>query len=172
MLHIDDASKLPPSLGEGINTLRDVIYNLEAVSDFEDLGTAIQDLVDKVQIGDLNGRPVILTLEATGGRYKSKIEAQCYRIMEEGLTNALAHSDAGRVSISGGLYPRQIELVIRDDGKGFDVPPGIGVLPLLKAQHYGLATMKQRAAMIGGALYIDSSDEGTLIRFYWRDPSA
>jgi len=168
MLHIEDSSTLPDSLGEGVNTLRDVIYDLEAVSDFESLGTAMQDLVDKAQVGDLEGRPIILSLETADGRYDSKVEAQCYRIGEEALTNALVHGEASRISISGGLYLRQIELVIRDDGTGFDVPPEIGVLPLLKAQHYGLATMKQRAAMIGGALYIDSSDEGTIIRFYWK----
>jgi signal transduction histidine kinase len=51
--------------------------------------------------------------------------------------------------------------VIRDDGRGFgDVNP----LDARQPGHLGLASMRERAAIAGGQLAIDSSDDGTEVR--------
>ena len=77
------------------------------------------------------------------------------RILQEALTNAAKHSEATEVDVSlaraahGGAH-----CVIRDNGRGFDVDE------LLRdpssRQGFGLRTMKERAASIGGDARIES----------------
>ena len=63
---------------------------------------------------------------------------------------------------SGGIEGGHVELIIRDDGRGFDVdsvPPG----------HFGLGIMQERAASIGTVLEVDSEPGGgTEVRVIWK----
>ncbi len=60
------------------------------------------------------------------------------------------HSDDGHV-----------ELAVIDDGRGFGAVSPLGPR---EPGHLGLASMRERAAMVGGDLSIDSSDGGTAVR--------
>jgi len=89
-----------------------------------------------------------------------------YRITQEALDNTASHSKANRVSLSLTKKNGFIDLVILDNGQGFDVETTLyGGGP---QRGFGLSSMKERAALSGGSLHIQSaSTKGTTIRASW-----
>ena len=77
-------------------------------------------------------------------------EAQTlFRIADETLTNVERHAAAQRVAVRLAFGHDRIDLVIRDDGVGFD-PAAVD------PDRYGLTGMRERAAMIGATLKVNS----------------
>lgn len=79
-------------------------------------------------------------------------------LFKEAMRNALRHSGCRRAELSVALCGRRLEVLLRDDGQGFSPERRNG-------QGEGLETMRRRAERLGGRLTIDSSPEGTLVRF-------
>ena len=75
---------------------------------------------------------------------------------QEALHNALRHAGAGAVCLRLARTPRRVTLEVGDNGHGFapEAPSG-GV---------GLASMRERAASVGGTLTVKSGADGTLVR--------
>ena len=77
-------------------------------------------------------------------------EAQTlFRIAEEALTNVERHAAARQVAVRLAFGNDRIDLVIRDDGVGFD-PAAVD------PDRYGLTGIRERAAMIGATLKVNS----------------
>jgi signal transduction histidine kinase/ABC-type uncharacterized transport system substrate-binding protein len=72
-----------------------------------------------------------------------------YRIMQEGLRNVARHAQASRVEVRLRCFDGGLQLSIRDDGVGFDTARRAG-------GSLGLASMQQRATLVGGKMHIDS----------------
>jgi signal transduction histidine kinase len=102
-----------------------------------------------------------ISLTTSGNIYKldGKIELILFRIIQEGLNNIIKHSNASIILIHAGYLPNELQVIIKDDGNGFDVLPGGGY----KEQGSGLLNMKNRAELIGGMFEIVSSIQGTTI---------
>jgi len=85
-----------------------------------------------------------------------RAELAVYRVAQEALHNALRHSGAGLVRVCLTRSARRVVLEVADDGHGFagEAPPG----------GLGLASMRERAAAVGGALAIRSGSTGTVVR--------
>ena len=80
-------------------------------------------------------------------------EAQAlYRIAEEALSNVERHAEAQRVNVRLDFGADRIDLIVHDDGTGFD--PG-----MVDLERYGLTGMRERAHMIGGEINITSYPE-------------
>jgi len=79
-------------------------------------------------------------------------------VLQESLANTLKHAKANTAIVQLRFDERTCELVVRDDGRGFDVnkPPPIG--------HYGLLNMQERARRVGGLARVDSVEgSGTTV---------
>jgi signal transduction histidine kinase len=96
-------------------------------------------------------------------------QLQCFRIMQECLTNIEKHAQAGEaaVLVSNGApgtgrgepgSPAVLRINVSDNGRGFTVPDGDSRLRLRTAGRLGLWTMYERAAALGGTLVIDSEE--------------
>lgn len=81
-------------------------------------------------------------------RPSGEVEQACFRIAQEGLTNALRHARAGEIHVSLRDDEDRLRLEVVDDGDGFD-PKG--------PRGLGLIVMRERAQSVGGALQIDSA---------------
>lgn len=80
-----------------------------------------------------------------------------YLIFKEALNNSLRHSGCQEIELSVALQGRRLEVVLRDDGRGFD-PGG--------PKGNGLDNMRTRAERIGGRLSVEASQgSGTSVRF-------
>ncbi len=93
------------------------------------------------------------------------IKIAIYRITQEALNNAARHSKANSVSLSLTKKKGSIDLLIRDNGQGFDVDTMLSSGP---QRSFGLSSMKERAAISGGSFHIQSeSGKGTIIHVLW-----
>jgi PAS domain S-box-containing protein len=89
-----------------------------------------------------------------------------YRISQEALSNVAKHSQAENVSLSLSDHNGEILLVIQDDGRGFDAGRVFRSHKLRRG--IGLASIKERCELSGGAFYVDSQEgEGTTVRCKW-----
>ena len=89
-----------------------------------------------------------------------------YRILQEALNNIAKHSQADRVKVKLRLVKNNIELVIEDNGQGFD----LAEVQKMDSQKrgVGLESIKERTLIFGGSLDIDSApEEGATIRVSW-----
>jgi signal transduction histidine kinase len=78
-----------------------------------------------------------------------------FRVAQEALANVARHARASRVSVALASRDAQLELVIRDNGAGFDVNgPRRGM---------GLANMRSRAAETGGRVDLASAPGETVV---------
>lgn len=71
------------------------------------------------------------------------------RIVREAIANAARHGEAGHVTVSAERTPDGIELRVRDDGRG--IINGAGVAA---PEGFGIASMRDRAAVLGGTLTV------------------
>jgi signal transduction histidine kinase len=95
-------------------------------------------------------------------RLDPAIELSLFRITQEALNNILRHAQATIGTIHLDFQPCAIALEIKDNGIGFRAPHSPA--EFAPAGHFGLLGMYERTEVIGGKLFITSSDDGTIIR--------
>ena len=81
-----------------------------------------------------------------------------YRLAQEAVNNAVKHSGAQRIDVRLAARDNQVELTVRDNGKGLSATG----CPL---RGQGMQTMRHRAQMLGGRLTVENAaGGGTLVR--------
>jgi signal transduction histidine kinase len=84
-----------------------------------------------------------------------------FGIAQEAVVNAGRHAEAQKVSITLRTVDGEVELRVSDDGRGFE--DGEQPLGPNEPGHIGLATMRERAELIGGRLEIRTSEKGSTV---------
>lgn len=88
------------------------------------------------------------------------VAATIYRLLQETLTNVARHARARKVAVKLERDEASVELVVRDDGVGFDASHA-----LIAASGLGLRGMRERVTLLGGSIQIESAPgEGTVVR--------
>jgi two-component system, chemotaxis family, sensor kinase Cph1 len=99
------------------------------------------------------------TAGLTAVRLPPEIENNLYRIAQEALNNVYKHAEAGRADVMLEYRDKSVVLIIEDDGKGFNPNEKINL-----EEGLGLISMRERAALVGGTLEIESAlGKGTTI---------
>jgi len=80
------------------------------------------------------------------------LDLAAYRLVQEGLTNALKHGRAGRANVRIAYAGRQLEIEVVDDGRG---AAGAG-----DGGGHGLVGVRERVALYGGVLESGPRPEG------------
>ena len=107
---------------------------------------------------DRFGLRVEMECDDTLPRLRPRVEAEILRITQEALSNVAQHADATLVQVQLLLAGDQLTLLVRDNGRGFD-------LTAVGDDDFGLASMHERAAIIGGELTIEARpSDGTCIK--------
>ena len=95
-------------------------------------------------------------------RLKSEIEISIYRIAQEALTNVARYAQAKNISVILERQPSQLNLIVEDDGIGFDVQEILNKEP--NSGNLGILGMQERVSLLGGTFVIESeADKGTAI---------
>jgi signal transduction histidine kinase len=145
-----------------INKLREFCYELRPPT-LAPLGLAkaIRSHAEKAQ----EKHPEIafhLELARDGQSLSEKVRLALFRIYEELLDNVLWHSGATEVLIQFNLTASHAELLVRDNGRGFEVPSQW--VQIARQGHLGLADIQERSKALGGTLWVDSAPEkGTTV---------
>lgn len=115
------------------------------------LGPALAWRVD--ELNKIEGMAATIQISGLDERLPREVELVLYRVGQEALSNITRHAAAKTVTVELGCQGRQITLAVKDDGRGFDPAH-----PVCAEGHgLGLLGMRERLAMIGGDLEIQST---------------
>lgn len=102
-----------------------------------------------VQSFDGSGITVDFVIDGAESALDPDTELTLYRVLQEGLTNVMRHSEAASVRVRLTFDDARITLAIRDDGRGANSEPG-----------FGLISLTERTAALGGRLHARNADSG------------
>jgi signal transduction histidine kinase len=97
---------------------------------------------------------VCLRTEGEPARLPPAIDLSAYRIVQEGLTNALKHAHAGHADVTVRYVPGEVQIEVRDDGQGGTTSDGRG---------HGLVGIRERVKIYGGEMSAGQADEGGFV---------
>jgi signal transduction histidine kinase len=100
------------------------------------------------------GLPVQLHVDGEPYVLPRAIDLSAYRIVQEGLTNALKHAHASHADVTVRYRPDQVELEVADDGTGPAVTNGHG---------HGLVGIRERATIYGGEMSAGAAPSGGFV---------
>lgn len=146
--------------GETVQAVRAVCNDLRPPLLQQDLMTALKALIK-----DLDARstaPVHIEISVNEVSLAEDEALAIFRITQEALHNAIQHADASEIAVRLTQYPDGLRLTVTDDGCG--IAGGVEPARFVAEGHYGLAGMRERAAMIGGHLEVQTAiDYGTVV---------
>jgi two-component system, NarL family, sensor histidine kinase DegS len=88
-------------------------------------------------------------------KLSTDIEVFLFRFVQEALSNARRHSQATNVSIKMEFCPKNIKIIVQDNGIGFNLPQNFS--NFASAGKLGLLGMHERANLLNGIFFIDST---------------
>jgi signal transduction histidine kinase len=100
------------------------------------------------------GLPVRLHVEGERFQLPRAIDLSAYRIVQEGLTNALKHARASAADVTVRYRPDELRLEVRDDGTGLAASDGLG---------HGLVGIRERVKIYGGEMSAGTANGGGFV---------
>jgi signal transduction histidine kinase len=100
------------------------------------------------------GLPVELHVDGQPVALPRGIDLSAYRIVQEGLTNALKHARASDADVFVRYRPDELEIEVRDNGRGTVATDGMG---------HGLVGVRERVKIYGGEMSAGKSDDGGFV---------
>jgi signal transduction histidine kinase len=143
-----------------VTDIRRLVYGLRPPA-LDDLGL-IGALADQVTLYSASGLSVTVTAPDPFPPLPAAVEVACYRIAQEALTNVARHAQArsAALTLAADASHQALTLEVVDDGCGLPGQLRAGV---------GLASMRERAAELGGICVIETAAGGG-VRVYARLP--
>jgi signal transduction histidine kinase len=100
------------------------------------------------------GLPVRLHVEGERAPLPPAIDLSAYRIVQEGLTNALKYARASQADVTVRYGPDDVRIEVRDDGDGGASGDGSG---------YGLVGIRERVKIFGGEMTAGPAADGGFV---------
>ncbi|HXV95211.1 MAG TPA: histidine kinase [Gaiellaceae bacterium] len=111
----------------------------------------LESLLDEVSRA---GLPVELHVDGRPFPLPRGIDLSAYRIVQEGLTNALKHAHASDADVTVRYRPDELEIEVRDNGQGSATNGGLG---------HGLIGIRERVMIYGGRMTAGTSVDGGFV---------
>jgi len=145
------------------DALRDVRISVSALRDTDErfsLTASLEKLIHDFSSDSLN---IVLSVNGDETAYPRSTLTALYRAAQEGLTNVQKHAHAKQVDLTIDLGDHEAQLVLRDDGQGFD--PKILHQPKTVPQlGFGLRGIQERLNLVRGQLTLQSTPrKGTVL---------
>jgi signal transduction histidine kinase len=151
------------SAGEMVNKLNDIVWLLNPEQ------ASLQKLMEKLedytrQMAQAKNIHVSTTLPSTISAIELPVEDRknIYLILKEAINNSVKYSRATALDLHIRDFDHTLEFLLKDNGTGFNFES--------VRKGNGLENMRSRAADIGAALSIDSTDQGTVVRLQCKIP--
>src|SRR5918992_3437494 len=140
-----DPDAAPRALAQIADTGRDALAQMRrllGVLRASEEGADLEGLVRRLAGA---GLPVELEVEGPARELPAEVRLCLHRVAQEALTNVLKHADSPRrVEVVLRYLHAEVELTVRDDGRGIAAGDGPG---------HGLAGMRERVALHSGTLH-------------------
>jgi PAS domain S-box-containing protein len=147
--------EIAAEIGEEAVNLRRIMSDLRPpVLEERGLIPAVRELCSRVR------RETGIIVELTGSPSTAAsrdLETLAYRVVQEALSNVSKHSGAKHVMVRIAVGMGIVEVVVEDDGWGFDAG---GAREFLRTGKVGLASMRERTELAGGSFSIRSTPGG------------
>lgn len=172
---IEDREMVENIYQEMIDILRQKIYDLRSPMLAYGLYLSLLDYMDVLTEILSESLELIFQIEQSDVRFDENVEIQIFRIVQQACLNAQQHSKATWIKVSGKISDTMVEITIEDDGIGFDPQMDNQTLfeSRISSQHFGIAGMKERAALIGAEFFIDSNPgKGSRVRIVYEPEKA
>jgi signal transduction histidine kinase len=146
--------EISETASQAINEVREIAYNLGPYQlDRLGLIRTIEEMVERVSASS----SILFSFDAEplDGVLSKESEINLYRVIQEAVSNTVKHSGASRAVLTIRATPRDLHVIIRDDGKGFvpETPPARGPY----GRGFGLVGMAERVRLLGGKWEIQSA---------------
>ncbi|GGA67117.1 sensor histidine kinase [Ornithinibacillus halotolerans] len=129
--------------------VRRIIYDLRPMA-LDDLGLIPTIKKYASTTSDYHNVNIEFTSMGELDRINQRYEIALFRLAQEAIQNAIKHAEATLITVNLEICPKNINLVIKDNGKGFD--------PTIKRdKSFGLMGMRERVEMFDGIMDIKSS---------------
>lgn len=147
--------KATEMLNESVGEIRKVAHNMAsaAISEFG-FEKAVAKLVERIT----SSSKLNISFSESGDdfQFKSGVEMELYKIIQELISNILKHAKANDVHIESSIHDGVLQLIVEDDGIGFNASKSSNGL--------GINSLKQRVDKLKGKLIYDSSPgKGTTV---------
>ena len=100
------------------------------------------------------GLPVRLHVDGDPFPLPRAVDLSAYRIVQEGLTNALKHARASRADVTFHYRPDELQIEVRDNGEGGSTSDLLG---------HGLVGIRERVKIYGGEMSAGPAPEGGFV---------
>jgi signal transduction histidine kinase len=148
--------------GETVQSVRAICNDLRPPVLQHDLITALKTLVEELDRRSPAPVHIEIAAETDSIDLPDDVALAIFRITQEALHNAIQHADASEIATRLTQYPDRLRLTITDDGRGIE--GGVEPARFVAQGHLGLAGMRERAAMIGAKLDVQTAvDYGTVV---------
>jgi signal transduction histidine kinase len=142
----------------GLDETRRALRALRATP-LEEMGLVLATQHLAENIAAENGLSLELDLAKLSREPAPEVEQCYYRVLQEALDNVTRHANAQRITVSLHEASEELILEVSDDGLGFTDETDAS------DEQFGLRGMRERAALIGGTLELESGPgQGTTIR--------
>lgn len=170
-----DTASIGPTLQEMRAEVLDLLGELRQVCtelrppmlDTMGLGAALRALAEEWSAHNGVAVQCDLPPDATLRALPGEVAVNLYRVVQEALSNVAHHAQARLVDLRLAWDEEngRLDLTLQDDGRGF-TPAAIE--DLTSQGHFGLAGIRERVALIGGAWRLDTAPgQGTTLHVVW-----
>lgn len=144
-------------LKKTIDEIRNIIFDLRPMT-FDDLG--FKAALERLLLNINENQKYFMETDIDDVSCENNLVlVTIYRVTQECLNNIDKHAGAEKIYFSCKSNDEKCKIIIKDDGKGFDVEKPSG------KKHFGLSMMQERIRLINGTIKISSTKEkGTCIQ--------
>lgn len=155
-----------PQIAESINTITDIIN--ESLNDLRHLSKSLtsdtienntlSELIEEecIKIHDLKTHTITFKNKLQSSVNSYQIKSILLRIVQEFIQNSIKHAQCKNVEIVLSNLKNELQFILKDDGKGFDVT-------IIKSKGIGLRNIKKRIEILKGSFTLQSNTNGTTL---------
>lgn len=151
--------EIASSVASSIDEVREIAYNLRPYTlDEIGLTEAIHSMIERVALS--SGIQFTTELASLDGLFSGEAEIGLYRVIQESVNNIVKHSEASEAEIVIRRASHNVNIVIKDNGKGFELDQ----VQNTKDRGFGLTGISERMRLLGGTQSIETSPgQGTTV---------
>ncbi|MEY5098264.1 MAG: hypothetical protein RJA36_983 [Pseudomonadota bacterium] len=146
---LQSVDELDTGVKESLQDVRELLVHFRTRTNSDEIEQALRTTLKKFE--HQSGLEAHLELHGHGVALPSDVQLQVLHVLQEALSNVRKHAQASQVWLTVDKGPLWA-FSVRDDGRGFEVPPAHG-----EGMSFGLQIMRERAERIGARVSVNSA---------------